>query len=93
MKVHLVIVASLLSLTACSDQQISTAYLCNKNTVILNVINNKNAELTFNNDIYLLNHEESASGNKYINENVLFWGKGNNAMLIVAGKKYQCTTN
>ena len=93
MKVHMVIMASILSLTACSDQQISTPYLCNKNTAILNVINNKNAELIFNNDIYLLNQEKSASGNKYINEDVLFWGKGNNAMLIIAGKKYQCTTN
>jgi len=92
MKMHLVIVINLLSLTACSDQQIRTAYLCDKSTVNLNVINQSNAELTFNNHTYLLNRERSASGNKYINEDVLFWSKGKNAMLIVAGKKYQCIT-
>ena len=92
MKVYLAIVSGLLSLTACNDPQISTTYLCDKSTVNLNVINQSNAELTFNNHTYLLNRERSASGNKYINEDVLFWGKGNNAMLIIAGKKYQCVT-
>ena len=92
MKVYFAILACLLSLTACSDQQISTTYLCDKHTVKLIAINQKNAELTFNNHTYLLNRERSASGNKYINEDVLFWGKGNNAMLIIAGKKYQCVT-
>ncbi|MEI8704993.1 MliC family protein [Pseudoalteromonas sp. B62] len=52
----------------------------------LSIINDKYAELTFNNKTHLINHEKSASGNKYISENVLFWGKDNHAMLIISGK-------
>jgi membrane-bound inhibitor of C-type lysozyme len=91
MKVYLALIAILLSLTACSDLKTSTAYQCDDESVKLNIINNSEAELIFNNKVHVLNHEKSASGNKYINEEVLFWGKGNEAMLIIAGKKRQCT--
>ncbi|WP_405602888.1 MULTISPECIES: MliC family protein [unclassified Pseudoalteromonas] len=93
MKLHLAFIISLLSLIACSDKQLSTLYSCDANTLIIKPINDEKAKLTFNNQTYSLNYEKSASGNKYINGNILFWSKGDNAMLIIAGKKHQCSIN
>lgn len=90
MKVHLAIVAALLSLMACNEPQISTTYLCDKSTVNLNIINQNNAELTFNNHTYLLNRKKSALANKYINK---FYFEVKVTMQIIASKKYQCTTS
>ncbi|MCQ8891306.1 MliC family protein [Pseudoalteromonas carrageenovora] len=90
MKVHIAIIAGLLSLTACSEQQNSATYNCGKQNAVLNIINGSQAKLVFNKKTHLLSHEESASGNKYINEKVLFWGKGKEAMLIIEGNKLQC---
>lgn len=92
-KINIAIIVSLLSLIACSEQQVNTTYLCGKKKLTLSIINDKYAELTFNNETHLINHEKSASGNKYISENVLFWGKDNHAMLIISGKKQQCIIN
>ncbi|GAA58813.1 hypothetical protein P20652_0670 [Pseudoalteromonas sp. BSi20652] len=93
MKVHLAIIASLLNLAACGELPGTTTYNCEGINTKLNITNNSEAELIFNNKAYTLNHEKSASGNKYISEEVLFWGKENKAMLIIAGKKRQCIKN
>ena len=93
MKLHLAFVISLLSLIACSDKQLSTLYSCDANTLVIKPINDEKAKLTFNHQTHSLNYEKSASGNKYINEDVLFWGKENNTILIVAGKKHQWSIN
>jgi membrane-bound inhibitor of C-type lysozyme len=91
MKATLVLMACLLSLIGCSEKTTSTHYVCNNKKAVLSTLKNQEAELTFNNKTYNLSHEESASGNKYINKKVLFWGKGAEAMLIILGKKYHCT--
>jgi membrane-bound inhibitor of C-type lysozyme len=47
--------------------------------------------LTFKDNEFLLNRQVSGSGVKYSADNVLFWSKGDEAMLILKGKKYQCS--
>lgn len=91
MKATIVLVVYLLCLIGCNDKTTTTHYVCNNEKAVLSTLKNQEAELTFNNKTYNLSHEESASGNKYINKEVLFWGKGAEAMLIVLGKKYHCT--
>lgn len=90
MKVHIVVITCLLCLTACSKEPSSIPYLCNDKPLLLNVIDDSSAELTFSNKKYMLMNEQSASGVKYINKEVLFWSKERSAMLIIAGKKYKC---
>ena len=87
------IAIGLLSISACNEQPVISHYLCNQAPAKLDIISNKHATLSFNNQDYLLNHEVSASGAKYINKEVLFWSRGNQAMLIINGEKYHCSIN
>ncbi|MCK8104471.1 MliC family protein [Pseudoalteromonas sp. 2CM36K] len=90
---HYAITITLIALVACNEQPITTNYMCDNTAAQLDIISNKQATLRFNKHDYLLTHEVSASGSKYINNKVLFWSKGEQAMLIINGKKYQCTSN
>jgi membrane-bound inhibitor of C-type lysozyme len=90
MKSLLIIASYVLGLTACTDPQTKALYLCDQQVATLTTINEHSAILSINNKNYQLTHERHASGNKYISEDVLFWGKSNEAMLIVAGTKYRC---
>jgi len=90
MKATIVLVVCLQCL-GCNKKITSTHYTCNNKKVILSTLSNQEAEITFNNKTYNLSHEESASGNKYINKEVLFWGQDTEAILIILGKKYHCT--
>jgi membrane-bound inhibitor of C-type lysozyme len=90
MKALLIIALTVLGLSACNEPTINTRYLCNQKEATLSVINEQTAALTLNNNTYQLSREKSASGNKYINKNVLFWSKDNEAMLIIEGTKYHC---
>ena len=91
MKATIVLIACLLSFIGCSKKPTNTHYVCNNKKVVLSTLKNQEATLNFDGNTYNLSHEESASGNKYINKEVLFWGKGAEAMLIILGKKYHCT--
>ncbi|ASM52471.1 MULTISPECIES: MliC family protein [Pseudoalteromonas] len=90
MKALLIIALTVLGLSACNEPTINTRYLCNQKEATLSVINEQTAALTLNNNTYQLSREKSASGNKYINKNVLFWSKDSEAMLIIEGTKYHC---
>ena len=90
---HAIVIIALIALTACNKQPVTTNYMCDNTAAQLDIISNKQATIRFNKHDYLLTHEVSASGSKYINTKVLFWSKGEQAMLIIDGKKYQCTSN
>ncbi len=92
MKATIVLVVYLLCLIGCNDKTTTTHYVCNDNKAVLNILANEKAELTFKNKTYHLTHAKSASGNKYISNKVLFWGKGTEAMLIISGNKHLCST-
>jgi len=89
MKALVVIFTSMLTLSACNDAPKNSHYVCNDHAVKL-AHQGDIAILTLNGQTYALNKEPSASGVKYINEQVLFWSKADEAMLIVSGKKYHC---
>lgn len=90
---HTTVIIALIVLTACNKQPSINNYICNSAPAKLDIISNKQAKLSFYDHDYMLNHEVSASGSKYINQEVLFWSKGEQAMLIINGKKYQCSSN
>jgi membrane-bound inhibitor of C-type lysozyme len=90
---HAIVIIALIALTACNKQPVTNNYVCDNATAKLDIISNKQAKLSFYDHDYILNHEVSASGSKYINQEVLFWSKGEQAMLIINGKKYQCSNN
>ncbi len=90
---HTTVIIALIVLTACNKQPSINNYICDNAPAKLDIISNKQAKLSFYNHDYILNHEVSASGSKYINQEVLFWSKGEQAMLIINGKKYQCSSN
>ncbi|WP_372762610.1 MliC family protein [Pseudoalteromonas sp.] len=92
MKLLLVITLATLSVAACNEPQTSTHYVCNQQIATVTTINAHSAWLTFNNKRYKLSHEQNASGDKYINDHVLFWGKANEATLIINGTRYRCQT-
>ena len=89
---HTTVIIALIVLTACNKQPSINNYICNSAPAKLDIISNKQAKLSFYDHDYMLNHEVSASGSKYINQEVLFWSKGEQAMLIIKGKKYHCNT-
>lgn len=90
---HTTVIIALIVLTACNKQPSINNYICNSAPAKLDIISNKQAKLSFYDHDYMLNHEVSASGSKYINQEVLFWSKGEQAMLIIKGKKYHCNTD
>ena len=90
---HTTVIIALIVLTACNKQPSINNYICDNAPAKLDIISNKQAKLSFYDHNYILNHEVSASGSKYINQEVLFWSKGEQAMLIINGKKYQCSSN
>jgi membrane-bound inhibitor of C-type lysozyme len=90
MKSLLIIASYAFGLTACTEPQTNTLYLCNQQVATLTTINEQSAILSINNKKYQLTHERHASGNKYFSEDVLFWGKSEEAMLLIAGTKYRC---
>ena len=90
---HTTVIIALIVLTACNKQPSINNYICDNAPAKLDIISNKQAKLSFYDHDYMLNHEVSASGSKYINQEVLFWSKGEQAMLIIKGKKYHCNTN
>ncbi len=89
---HTTVIIALIVLTACNKQPSINNYICDNAPAKLDIISNKQAKLSFYDHDYMLNHEVSASGSKYINQEVLFWSKGEQAMLIIKGKKYHCNT-
>ena len=90
---HTTVIIALIVLTACNKQPSINNYICDNAPAKLDIISNKQAKLSFYDHDYMLNHEVSASGSKYINQEVLLWSKGEQAMLIINGKKYQCSSN
>ena len=90
---HTTVIIALIVLTACNKQPSINNYICDNAPAKLDIISNKQAKLSFYDHDYMLNHEVSASGSKYINQEVLFWSKGEQAMLIIKGKKYHCKTS
>lgn len=83
--------ALLLALTACTEHTNSAVYVCNKQQIAIITSNaDETAELNYHHTTYPLVRQKSASGVKYSNENVLFWTKGNEAMLIINGYKQHC---
>ena len=84
-----IIIITLLTLSACTEHTTTYRYSCNTIPAEL-VVNEQQATLNFNNENYILNSEISASGAKYANKDALFWGKGEQAMMIINGEKYQC---
>ncbi|HCP98285.1 MAG TPA: hypothetical protein DIT74_11315 [Pseudoalteromonas sp.] len=90
---HTTVIIALIVLTACNKQPSINNYICDNAPAKLDIISNKQAKLSFYDHDYMLNHEVSASGSKYINQEVLFWSKGEQAMLIIKGKKYHCNTS
>ncbi|MCQ8879599.1 MliC family protein [Pseudoalteromonas shioyasakiensis] len=82
---------SLLTLAACSEQAKSDVYSCdNQQAATITSTTDENAVLDYNQQQYQLVKQQSASGVKYTNDDVLFWTKGNEAMLIVDGNKHHC---
>ena len=83
---------ALVTLCACAEQSAPSNYLCD-GTLSASIVenNDEEARLTFKDNEFLLNRQVSGSGVKYSADNVLFWSKGDEAMLILKGKKYQCS--
>lgn len=80
-----------LSLSACSEQTKSQVYSCDKqSTATLIDTSEEKATLKYNHNKHQLTKQRSASGVKYSNDSVLFWSKGNEAMLIIYGNKHTC---
>lgn len=87
----ILLTASLLTLTACSEQATDDVYACDskKNATIISQ-DDETATLEYEQQKHQLVRQQSGSGVKYSNNDVLFWTKGNEAMLIIAGNKHHC---
>lgn len=67
---HAIVIIALIALTACNKQPVTNNYVCDNVPAKLDIISNKQAKLSFYDHDYILNHEVSASGSKYINQEV-----------------------
>lgn len=84
--------AALLTLAACSEQAKNDVYTCDsQQTATIISQNDESATLEYDQQQHQLVRQQSASGVKYTNNDVLFWTKGNEAMLIIGGNKHHCT--
>ncbi len=90
-KALLLTTSLLITLSACTQQENIDTFTCDSklNATITNQ-DEESATLDYNKHQYQLIRQRSASGVKYTNENVLFWTKGKEAMLIIDGNKYHC---
>ncbi len=83
---------TLITICACSEQSAVSNYLCGQNLRVSIVEhNNDEATLRFNDQQFSLYRQVSGSGVKYSTEDVLLWSKGDEAMLILNGKKCRCS--
>ena len=48
-------------------------------------------ELNIGDALHVLQHQPAASGAKYVNDQVLFWNKGDEALLEMTGQREACT--
>ena len=82
---------SLITLSACTQDSDNDTFICdNQLEAKLSSESEEAANLTYNEQDYALVRQRSASGVKYSNDDVLFWSKGSEAMLIIDGNKYHC---
>lgn len=87
----LLIALSVLGLSACAEQSQSQTFACDADlTATLTSVDEQNAVLKYNQQEFQLTKQRGASGVKYGNDDVLFWSKGNEAMLIINGNKHTC---
>ncbi|WP_404341525.1 MliC family protein [Pseudoalteromonas mariniglutinosa] len=87
----IVIMFILIMLSACSGVSTSQAFICENQLFAVISDDNKNKIiLRFNKKTYRLTLQASASGAKYVNDSILFWSKGNEAILIIDGVKQRC---
>ncbi|MBB1292496.1 MAG: membrane-bound inhibitor of C-type lysozyme [Pseudoalteromonas rhizosphaerae] len=87
----LLIALGVISLSACTEQLNSQSFSCDSQlSAVITSNDEESATLNYNQVNHSLTKQISASGVKYTNEDVLFWTKGNEAMLIIDGNKYHC---
>jgi len=82
---------SLLTISACSEKAHTNVYSC-ENQEMATIISHdaESATLQYINKDYQLTRQRSASGVKFNSEEVLFWTKENEAVLIIDGDKVHC---
>ncbi|TMP85539.1 hypothetical protein CWC05_18065 [Pseudoalteromonas ruthenica] len=97
MKPSLIILLLVTLLSACSelsiepsDNSVGVSYRCDSGSVLKVEYNDSTATLTLDGDTYSLSGERSASGSKYTNGEMTFWGKGDEAMLMIGNETWQC---
>lgn len=82
---------SLLTISACSEKAHTNVYSCdNKKMATIISHDAESATLHYINKRYQLTRQRSASGVKLNSEEVLFWTKANEAVLIIDGNKVHC---
>lgn len=87
----LLVLVSVFTLFACTDRPKSNAFLCDTQRVKITFHQNgTTALLKYNNQQHTLIQQPSASGAKYTHKEIVFWNKGNEAMLIINNNKYLC---
>ena len=68
----------------------SQQFRCNTGATFSFTRNGDSAEIVLDRDTYTLSGERAASGAKYSNESMAFWGKGDDAMLMINNETWQC---
>ncbi|MFY8275532.1 MliC family protein [Pseudoalteromonas sp. SSDWG2] len=92
----LMVVAWMSLLMACSEQTITPkqssalVFRCSSGAMFKIEFEGDTATLEMDNDSYSLSGERSASGATYSNELMTFWGKGENAILMINNTTWQC---
>lgn len=87
----LLITLGVISLSACSEQLDNQVFTCdNQQTAIIANNSDEKATLKYDHQQYQLVRQRSASGVKYSSDDVLFWTKEKEAMLIINGNKHHC---
>ncbi|WP_105265660.1 MliC family protein [Pseudoalteromonas sp. T1lg76] len=85
-----------LILSACNElpktQEGNTAinYRCDSGAIFSVRFNAERATLTLGQATHTLIGERAASGAKYSNEELTFWGKGDNSILMLNDETWQC---
>lgn len=86
-----------LALGACSDMPSSqsapssaVAYNCDSGESFAVDFKQPDAVLFYDGETIDLQGERTASGNKYSNDGISFWGKGDSAMLMMGEETWHC---
>ncbi|WP_105253532.1 MliC family protein [Pseudoalteromonas sp. T1lg75] len=98
-KILFLAIPATILLSACNElplteeRSVAVNYRCDSGATFSVRFGAESATLTLDQDTYTLHGERAASGAKYSNRELTFWGKGDNSILMINDETWQCQSS